>query len=66
VNTRVQKKTWKRPQLTVLVRIDLAESVLQTCKYTNRGGPTSRDNVCYNQTYLGIICQENCQTHRST
>jgi len=32
VNALSQKKQWKQPQLTVLVRIDLAESVLLGCK----------------------------------
>lgn len=47
MNSQGQKRAWKRPQLTVLVRIDLAESVLQTCKQTAQStGPSSNNSRC--------------------
>jgi hypothetical protein len=49
VNTQDQKKAWKRPQLTVLVRIDLAESVLAGCKLSNQStGANDAYWRCYN------------------
>lgn len=58
MNAQGHKKAWKRPQLTILVRIDLAESVLQTCKYTNRQGEDSSNNQCQHSSWpvCGNVC----------
>jgi hypothetical protein len=56
VSSQGQKKSWKRPQLTVLVRIDLAESVLQTCKWNTPTGANQANNRCRVFDWQGFRC----------
>jgi hypothetical protein len=56
VNALGQKKAWKRPQLTVLVRIELAESVLQTCKWNTATGANGANNRCRVFNWQGLSC----------
>ena len=54
-----QKRAWKTPQLTVLVRIDMSESVLQACKSDVRTGASNQLNQCRNLNWQGA-CVGNC------
>ena len=63
MNISCQKKAWKRPQLTVLVRIDIAESVLAGCKLaTPSRGADSLQNQC-GASWFGF-CNGTC-SHES-
>jgi hypothetical protein len=64
VNAQGQKIAWKRPQLTVLVRIDLAESVLGGCKLsTQSSGADGSFWRCYAS---GTLCSSVCSAQRVT
>ena len=41
-----QKKTWKTPELTILVRSKPEEAVLDACKNAAGGGPRTWDSGC--------------------
>lgn len=54
---RKSKKTWSKPELTVLIRHKPEEAVLTACKSTG-AGPFFSNNACLNG--FGIGCPNTC------
>ncbi len=60
------KKIWQRPEMTVLVRSNPEEAVLQTCKTTTINGPDtpSEQQQCYRADNEGW--PQNCAFNTQT
>ncbi len=43
----MEKKTWTKPTLIVLVRSEPEETVLDACKYVSPGGSQSAETGCW-------------------
>jgi len=66
VNAPGQKRSWEKPQLIVLVRIDLGESLLQGCKLTTAfSGASNARSRCYTDQW-GNACWGDCSQQRGT
>lgn len=56
-----EKKTWHRPELTVLVRSRPEEAVLGPCKHAgNAGGPTVLYGSCARKMSNVPSCSSSC------
>jgi hypothetical protein len=53
-------KEWKRPQMSVVIRVSREENVLTVCKWDNNSGPI------YDNTYCMISVPTGCTTCNST
>ena len=48
-----ERKEWRKPELTVLVRNKPEEAVLAGCKSGGQGGPDISDGTCTNTVGCG-------------
>ncbi|MBN1559365.1 hypothetical protein JW998_03900 [candidate division KSB1 bacterium] len=56
------KKSWQKPQLTVLLRTRPQEAILGQCKNSSApGGQNSANSQCY-KTITGKTCHGVCRT----
>lgn len=55
-----EKKSWHKPELTVLVRSRPEEAVLATCKTTGMAGPTVLYGACARKMDKVPSCSSSC------
>jgi hypothetical protein len=61
-----KQKSWRRPELIVLVRNRPEEAVLAGCKLTGAGGPPSAVSGCRTTNKNGICQTRDCSQHHSS
>jgi hypothetical protein len=54
------RRSWRKPEMTVLVRSRREEAVLGVCKLTGAGGPPSNVAGCLMTNKKGVCQTRNC------